>query len=302
MANLSKEKYIEIFNNLPEDIQDALFSLETADIIQEVGSKNKLNDASISILTGLVGDLLMGLVNETDFQKKIAEEVVSDSNLSHIIAQELIDRIISPKLLRPAFAVETEKEPEAPPPPPKPEPTLEPKPQTQPVAESERPVFTQYKNQDNSSLPSQTRKPQTPPSTETPEKPIQEPDTPYILHKEKEIEPGADVQGGRPYAAPRPIFYKPTFSENSGGFFRQKRAARLDLGEEGIEQTLPKTARTPIQKARIVHYSEFKTDLEPPEQESSSPPKAPQTSLEPEKPEKKDVNPNNVIDLKDLPL
>lgn len=267
MPKLPKEKYVEIFSSLPENVQDALLSLETADIIHEVGSKNKLNDASISILTGLVGDLLMGLVGEVDFQKRIEAEIALDSVSSNAITKELINRIVVPlkeestknvEPLKPVFIAEDKKESgkEVPPPPP---------PLPPPV----------------------TSQAPTPPSQVAPTFEAQH-ETPFILHKEEEIEPTREAS---PYSMKRPEFYKPTFSEEYKRSKQAESAAHIELGEE-VKKVEPRMERTSAQSSRIVHYSQFKTPLDSPE-----------GAIEKKKDVKSsEVHPNNVIDLKDLPL
>lgn len=340
MQKLSKEKYTEIFDSLPENVKDALLSLETVDIIEEIGLRNKLNDASISVLTDLVGDLLMGLVNETDFRKEIETGISVDSTSSGVIAKELIDRIILPlgkeftrmeESLKPAFAITEAKDMDK-----------------KPIILEIKPAETFQSTINNESL--QSNPVPTAPQPQAPAPPISvKPifkDAPFILHQEEAISLKNEPEEVK-VSAMRQTFYKPSFSEEHKVKEEKPVAAHLELGSDPEKKSEePKTVGSGGSRVRIVNYSDMKTEASPfnpsenimirPEgnspqvliektdvptmSQSNNKQELVQTDMKkkaavspeniinlkeenkPGKTEKPNIHPDNVVNLKDLPL
>jgi hypothetical protein len=148
--------------------------------------------------------------------------------------------------------------------------------------------------------PIMPQKQQEPPISKTQEEPTSPPQAPLILHQEEELEPHKEFVSPTPQ---RPLFYKPTF-KGVDQISQTQSTARLELGEE-IKIAQSRTERTPSQPSRIVHYSEFRTLLNPSDNNQlSSRKEQPEqlTRKEIKTEEKPAVHPNNVVDLKDLPL
>ncbi len=122
-------------------------------------------------------------------------------------------------------------------------------------------------------------------------KPAFAPGSPFILHAEEEIKsaptPGAPT-------LTRPSFYKPSFSQYATPPTTKSEAARLELGVEETKPVEPVKVKVGNEKARVVHYSEARTPLDP----FAKIPATPKAEID----KKKEVHPDNVINLKDLPL
>jgi len=163
------------------------------------------------------------------------------------------------------------------------------------------------------------------PAVETPSEPLIQPQmptdepTPFILHEEEEIEP---LASGRQAPLSRPHFFKSTAGEST----KEKAvSARLEIGEEPQVEESPKVGRTEKEEARVVNYTNpelkvdpFKRPTEktpdvPAQDKPTEPtPQARQTSSsethetqektqEPTAEEPKEISPDNIVNLKDLP-
>lgn len=108
MSSLSRDEYAEIFSKLPENVQDALLSLDTVNIIQNIGTANKLDEKGVATVTDLVGDLLMGLINETDFQNSLGTSLKINSGSAAALSQDVINKIYKPLKIA---AAETKNKP-----------------------------------------------------------------------------------------------------------------------------------------------------------------------------------------------
>lgn len=114
-------------------------------------------------------------------------------------------------------------------------------------------------------------------------------DQPFILHEEQ-ISPPAGGARARPRSEEslvRPSFYEETRDKKQETrSIERPTAARLEIGgTEEVQQEEPRVGKTETPAIRVVHYS------------------GPQTPVDPFAPQEpsKDVHPENIIDLKDLP-
>ncbi len=271
------KNYHQKFEELPESAQDYLLSPDTIKLIHDAGRSEGLFDGEVALLTKITTDVLMGLIKEAELFQKIE----GGFGVSQTTAQNLTNKLINTVLpsikagLDQALHIETVV-------PPKPAFVREP-----PIIPQESETTTK------ATAPTQAPQPQ--------EEQIAH-ETPLILHKEEEVMPAKKAPS---YSAQRPVFYKPTFSEEYKRNAETESAARVELGEE-TKKAEPQTERTPSQPSRIVHYSEFRTPLVPfgDEQAPQDAGQATQPQGETPKEEKSqpEVHPNNVVDLKDLPL
>lgn len=297
------EELYKRFEALPESIQDALMAPETANFVYEIGKSANLTDEKISLLAELVGDIFMNISKNFDLTNEIKNTLEVDDNVAKNISTE-ISKVITYIQSRPIEQVVGEEEEEE----------LE-------DAENEEEENTQLEPTENISIlkptfvkeepavssvpipkteiPIQQSQPVIPQSvTETPlnQEPQSSHATPFILHQEEEIEPAKETSKAE-YSIHRPEFYKPTFSEEYKRGREIESAARVELGED-VKKAEPRLERTSAEPRRIVHYSEFRTPISPFE---GTAPTEPRNETAKEKPAAR-IHPNNVIDLKDLPL
>lgn len=276
------ENYHKKFEELPEGIQDALLSPSTAEAIYNIGKSNNLPDEKISLLAELVGDIFIDSSQEANLVN-LVKKLGLDSQAATEVTKNLLEKVINP--IKSSVSSDSQlkiAEEVAP---------------LRPIFAKEPPIIPQG-SETTTKIPT--------PQAQPPQEEQIAHEAPFILHKEEEVEPTKEASQ---YSIKRPEFYKPTFSEEYKRSKQAESAARIELGEE-IKEVQPRMERTSAQPSRIVHYSQFKTPLDFPEgaletQKPSEPtsPSKPATDEEKKKDVKpSEIHPNNIIDLKDLPL
>ncbi len=94
-----KEELWKLFEKLPQELKEAVFSQETADHIFNICDRNNIEEMpKVAYYVGLV---LMGTLLPTDFQKTIEEELKIEESVAKSIATEINRFIFYP--VRPAL-------------------------------------------------------------------------------------------------------------------------------------------------------------------------------------------------------
>lgn len=93
---LIKQRYLKYFQ-LPQDIRQIMFAVETADKIRAIGQKNNLNKDQLWWASYIVGMILLGETNIVDFVKTLQKKC----NLAEEPARQLA-RDINQVILLPA--------------------------------------------------------------------------------------------------------------------------------------------------------------------------------------------------------
>ena len=83
------EEIDKILQNLPEELKEAFFSLETVEIIQNVCQTYGIRDERVGKIADYVGQVLMGLLLPSEFQKNLEKEVGLPEVLTKAITQEI---------------------------------------------------------------------------------------------------------------------------------------------------------------------------------------------------------------------
>lgn len=95
MSEEPQKTLIDHYSELPEDVQKAIFSAESAEIIQKVGQDHKLNVRQIGILADETGLLMLGINPPSDFVKNLNKRLETDKEATQKIAQEINTRIFA---------------------------------------------------------------------------------------------------------------------------------------------------------------------------------------------------------------
>lgn len=102
MAKKYKPEEIEkIMQNLPEELKETFFSLETAETISNTCKTYGIIDERVGKIADSVGQVLMGLSSISEFQETIQKEVDLPPVLAQAIAQEINRFIFYP--MKPAL-------------------------------------------------------------------------------------------------------------------------------------------------------------------------------------------------------
>jgi hypothetical protein len=125
----TQEQLLEMYRKLPKEIQDAIFSVDTAEAIRQIGEKRKLMIDKIGELADETGLVMLGLVHPSQYISHLSERLAVDKETAREIAQEINAKIFGPirEHLKKIHGL-TEKEVTIPPP----EPSIPPSPPRQP--------------------------------------------------------------------------------------------------------------------------------------------------------------------------
>ena len=97
----TKEQLEKLFDQLPEELQEAVFSLETSENILNACRTYGVLTEGVSQIADFVGQVLMGLLPPSDFQKTIQGKVGLPEVLAKGITKEINRFVFYP--LRPAL-------------------------------------------------------------------------------------------------------------------------------------------------------------------------------------------------------
>jgi len=91
----TKEEFWKIFETLPEELQKAIVSEETADIILNICEKNEIIDEKISEIGRYIGRVLFGIIKPAELQKVLEEKIRLNTETAEKIASEADSLIFS---------------------------------------------------------------------------------------------------------------------------------------------------------------------------------------------------------------
>ncbi|MDD5221316.1 MAG: hypothetical protein PHV47_01790, partial [Candidatus Pacebacteria bacterium] len=92
---LTKEQRWEIFNSLPENLKDAIFSGDTADAVSNICKLHNIDDTAS--VAKIVGQVLIGLLPPDKIAEAIKEKILpSEDSLCNTLAIEIQHYILDP--------------------------------------------------------------------------------------------------------------------------------------------------------------------------------------------------------------
>ncbi len=71
----SQEELWKIYNLLPQELQEAIFSVETNDHIRNICLRNEIEEEKIGQIAGGIGDVFLGLLPPADFKEFLEKEI-----------------------------------------------------------------------------------------------------------------------------------------------------------------------------------------------------------------------------------
>lgn len=96
MVKLNYNQLMDIYKKLPNDLKDAIFSVNSADITRNIGEKNKLTIDKIGELASETGRVLLGVTHPDEFIANLAERLEVDNEKANLIAHSINDQIFKP--------------------------------------------------------------------------------------------------------------------------------------------------------------------------------------------------------------
>ena len=89
----TKEELWKLYDKLPEELKEAIFSEGTAENIFNICSRNGIEDERISKVALYVGRVLMGLLPPNEFQETLEKELKFEKEVAKGITRE-VERFI----------------------------------------------------------------------------------------------------------------------------------------------------------------------------------------------------------------
>ncbi len=97
MLNYPKEQLWELYENLPKELQEAIFSSENADKIYDICTRNGVNKEDvISEIAKYTGYVLLGVLPPDELQQTLETELQLEGNIAKKIAWEISRFIFLP--------------------------------------------------------------------------------------------------------------------------------------------------------------------------------------------------------------
>ncbi len=96
MPGYSNEQLMTAFKMLPNDVREAILSVNTAEVIKQTADKYKLMIDKAGQLADETGLVMLGLTHPNQFIADLAERLEIDKKLAKEIAEEINSRIFFP--------------------------------------------------------------------------------------------------------------------------------------------------------------------------------------------------------------
>ena len=84
-----REQLWKLYEKLPEELQEAIFSAETAETIGNICERNKVTEDKIPEVAKFIGRVLMGLLPPNELEKTLTKEVKLKTEVAINVAREI---------------------------------------------------------------------------------------------------------------------------------------------------------------------------------------------------------------------
>ena len=96
MQNYTEEQIAQMYDNLPEDLKEAIFSLDMSEIVEKIGREKQLNIEQIGDLANETGMVMLGVTHPNEFIANLADRLEVDKEKARVIAGEINEQIFKP--------------------------------------------------------------------------------------------------------------------------------------------------------------------------------------------------------------
>src|SRR3990167_3261611 len=93
MQNYTDQRIAQMYDNLPEDLKDSIFSVDTTSVINEIGRKYGLAIDKIGDLANETGMVMLGVTHPNEFIGNLTERLEVDKEKARAIAQEINEQV-----------------------------------------------------------------------------------------------------------------------------------------------------------------------------------------------------------------
>lgn len=111
MTEYTQEQIERVYEKLPDELQEAIFSVETADAIRNACEKQGITDARVGEVASQVGLVLMGLLLPDEFSGVLEQTIGLKKEVASPLAHEINRFVFFPvkEALNQIHSVVTEK-------------------------------------------------------------------------------------------------------------------------------------------------------------------------------------------------
>jgi hypothetical protein len=111
----SREQYLQMYKNLPEELKEVLISEKNDQKIGEIGDRFGISDEQYSVFSKMISYVLMGILPIKTFEKSLKDELEINNDTAQKIAQDAYRFIFFPvinslKIFYPEMASEQQSE------------------------------------------------------------------------------------------------------------------------------------------------------------------------------------------------
>ena len=89
LKEYSREQLWKLYEKLPQELKETIFSEETAESIGEVCDKNRVEEEKISEVARYTGRVLVGLLPPAEFQETLERELKLKKEKAKKVSQEI---------------------------------------------------------------------------------------------------------------------------------------------------------------------------------------------------------------------
>jgi len=93
MQNYTDQQISQMYDNLPEDLKDSIFSVDTTSVVNEIGRKYGLAIDKIGDLANETGMVMLGVTHPNEFIGNLADRLEIDKEKARAIAQEINEQV-----------------------------------------------------------------------------------------------------------------------------------------------------------------------------------------------------------------
>ena len=93
MKNFTEKQIAQMYDNLPEDLKDSIFSVDTTSVINEIGRKYGLAIDKIGDLANETGMVMLGVTHPNEFIGNLADRLEVDKEKARAIAGEINEQV-----------------------------------------------------------------------------------------------------------------------------------------------------------------------------------------------------------------
>lgn len=90
------EQTLEAFKKLPEDVKEAMFSVDTVEVTKKIGAKHKLMIDKIGELADETGLVMLGFTHPSQFISNLADRLEVDKTIAKEIGEEINSKVFYP--------------------------------------------------------------------------------------------------------------------------------------------------------------------------------------------------------------